>query len=68
MLAVNITIVFLSKHLIAYFLLKLAVRDNCMNKTIMKKEIKPVFTVNKTLDFTWSVLSILVDDTKENIN
>lgn len=45
-----------------YFLLKLAVRDNCMNKTIMKKE------TNIHLDFKWSALSILVDDIKENIN
>lgn len=62
-------------HYLAYqtfnsvLLLKLADRDNCMNKTTMKKkEINQIFTGNKTLDFTWSALSILVDDIKGNIN
>lgn len=51
--SVNITINLPIKTFNYIFLLKLAVRNNCMNKTIMKKkERKLIFIGNKTLDFT----------------
>lgn len=46
----NLSIILPTKTFNYVFLLKLAVRDNCMNKIIMKKkEIKPIFTGNKMI-------------------